>query len=369
MNKSDQINELAAALSKVQAVMSSASKDAANPFFKSKYADLPAVWNVARGPITENGLSIAQVSKIAEPIYLDEGNGKTALRIGVIVETVLMHSSGQWISGECYFPLSKNDPQGVGSAITYGRRYGMAAILGIVADEDDDGNSASGNRGEPPSHGQQSNRTAANTAVKTAATKQAAKSNVTNMPTHTGGADVPTDGEPLVKTPEQLYKEKMDQHFGTSGAAFKKSGEVMSICKKLNESGHANKWTFDNLESHVQEGFDKAIKQLDEGELDILIQDLTDIYNEWLAIKNEGQQVSTPTGKQAPAAKGNIQPVDDDPATPNQIDALTKMLDIKEVQEVELMLKLFPDGSKTKLAEMTFGEGKKALTTIGSWTK
>ena len=62
-----------------------------------------------------------------------------------MVETVLAHESGEWISGELLLPLTKADAQGVGSAITYGRRYGLAAIVGIVADEDDDGNAASRN--------------------------------------------------------------------------------------------------------------------------------------------------------------------------------------------------------------------------------
>ena len=77
----------------------------------------------------------------------------------VIVETILAHESGQWIQSELCMPLAKNDPQGVGSAITYGRRYGLAAIVGIVADDDDDGNAASLKSGnghvQPPTKNQQ----------------------------------------------------------------------------------------------------------------------------------------------------------------------------------------------------------------------
>ena len=63
----------------------------------------------------------------------------------VIVETILAHESGEWIQSDLCLPLAKHDPQGVGSAVTYGRRYGLAAIVGIVADIDDDGNAASNN--------------------------------------------------------------------------------------------------------------------------------------------------------------------------------------------------------------------------------
>ena len=65
----------------------------------------------------------------------------------LIVETILIHESGQWVQSELCLPLAKADPQGVGSAMTYGRRYGLAAIVGIVADADDDGNAASAKNG------------------------------------------------------------------------------------------------------------------------------------------------------------------------------------------------------------------------------
>ena len=128
MNKSDTIGNLAKALSIVQGKLKPASKDSANPFFKSKYADLNSVWDSCRQLLSENGLSVVQVNESVDS--------------GVIVETVLMHESNEFISGQIFLPLTKHDAQGVGSAITYGRRYGLAAIIGIVADEDDDGNHA-----------------------------------------------------------------------------------------------------------------------------------------------------------------------------------------------------------------------------------
>lgn len=134
MNKSDNIDALAAALSKAQAKIESADKSAANPFFKSRYADLPSVWAACRKALTDNGLSVVQTTDTSEN--------------GLVLETTLLHSSGQWISS--LYPINpvKNDPQGLGSAITYGRRYALMALVGVVADDasDDDGNAASGHR-------------------------------------------------------------------------------------------------------------------------------------------------------------------------------------------------------------------------------
>ena len=127
MLKSDNINELGAALAKAQAVIEGALKDTANPFFKSKYADLSSVWDACRKPLTDHGLSVTQMPTEAEN--------------GIGVETTLIHSSGQWISNTFTMPVSKADAQGVGSAITYARRYALAAMVG-VAPEDDDGNAA-----------------------------------------------------------------------------------------------------------------------------------------------------------------------------------------------------------------------------------
>lgn len=134
-NRSDSIGALAAALSKAQGAMEGASKANENPFFKSKYADLASVWDACRVPLSTNALAVVQTVDDAE------ANGR------VIVETVLMHASGEWISGRIAMKPTKDDPQGIGSAITYARRYGLQAIVGI-APEDDDGNAASGNRGK-----------------------------------------------------------------------------------------------------------------------------------------------------------------------------------------------------------------------------
>ena len=130
MNKSESIAGLAAALAKAQGQMKGAVKDSANPFFKSKYADLASVVEAIRIAFASNGLSYIQT---VEPSDKDE----------VRVETTLLHSSGEWIAcGVLSLPVSKSDAQGYGSALTYARRYSLSAATG-VAPEDDDGNAAS----------------------------------------------------------------------------------------------------------------------------------------------------------------------------------------------------------------------------------
>jgi hypothetical protein len=129
MNKSESIAALAAALSKAQGQMGGAKKEVSNTFFKSKYADLASVWEAARLPLTNNGLAVIQLP------------GRDAQ--GHFVETVLTHSSGEWVSGIFYVTPLKDDPQGIMSATTYARRGALASILGI-APEDDDGEGAMG---------------------------------------------------------------------------------------------------------------------------------------------------------------------------------------------------------------------------------
>jgi len=107
--------------------MGGAVKDSKNPFFKSNYADLSSVVQAIKQPFADNGLSYSQF-----PIYEDKLVG---------VETILMHSSGQWISNKLLLPMTKQDPQAAGSAITYARRYALQSIAGIPS-EDDDGNAS-----------------------------------------------------------------------------------------------------------------------------------------------------------------------------------------------------------------------------------
>lgn len=131
MDKSDTIIELAKALAKAQGQISPALKDSENPHFRSKYADLSSVWAACRKPLTDNGLSVVQMPVDAPT------PGSVALT------TLLLHSSGEYISSTVSAPLTKQDAQGIGSALTYLRRYALSAIIGVVADDDDDGNAAS----------------------------------------------------------------------------------------------------------------------------------------------------------------------------------------------------------------------------------
>jgi len=121
-NASDAIDALAGALSKAQGEIEAALKSAENPHFRSKYADLASIWDAARIPLSKHGLSVVQTLNGSNPIVL---------------ETTLLHSSGQWIRGAIPLILVKQDMQGLGSAITYARRYCLAAICGVAQDDDD----------------------------------------------------------------------------------------------------------------------------------------------------------------------------------------------------------------------------------------
>lgn len=128
MKHSEQMDKIAPAMALAQQALKGAKKDSENPFFKSKYADLESVWEACKWAMAENGLSVLQ------------GHG---LEPQPHVWTMLLHTSGQWVMGECQMVLSKNDPQGVVAATTYYRRCGLSAIMGIVP-EDDDGETAMG---------------------------------------------------------------------------------------------------------------------------------------------------------------------------------------------------------------------------------
>ncbi|NIR94038.1 MAG: ERF family protein, partial [Gammaproteobacteria bacterium] len=110
-------NLLSEAICKMQRELEAASKDESNPFFNSKYANLEAVVAACREPLFKNGLSVTQHLRIGESPYL---------------ETVLRHKSGEFITSECPLLFQKQDMQAMGSAITYARRYALAAICGIV---------------------------------------------------------------------------------------------------------------------------------------------------------------------------------------------------------------------------------------------
>ncbi len=131
---SPQINELASALAKAQGEIHAAEKNAENDHFRNSYADLAAVWSACREPLSRNGLSVVQAVLLLGGDYY--------------LITTLMHSSGQWQRGSMPLLLVKKDMQGLGSAVTYARRYSLSAMVG-VAQADDDGE-GSVNRKEKP---------------------------------------------------------------------------------------------------------------------------------------------------------------------------------------------------------------------------
>jgi ERF superfamily len=127
--QSENINELTKALVMAQGEMMPAVKDSVNPFFKSKYADLASVVEASRPSLIKYGLCVMQTTTVSAD--------KNTL------VTTLAHTSGQWIKSEILINPVKNDPQGLGAAMTYLRRYSYAAMVGVVT-EDDDGETAVG---------------------------------------------------------------------------------------------------------------------------------------------------------------------------------------------------------------------------------
>lgn len=134
MKTSESIKELAAALCNVQAALEPARFNSMNPYFKSKYADLNSVFEACRHLMSDNGLSLVQFPSTAPVEY----------GAAVSLTSRLMHESGEWMEDTMIIPLVKATAQDYGSALTYARRYAVSAIIGIVADEDDDGNQAQG---------------------------------------------------------------------------------------------------------------------------------------------------------------------------------------------------------------------------------
>jgi hypothetical protein len=130
MKQSETIIELSNALAKAHTILSNPKKESVNPYFKSRYASLSEVINVSKQILATNGLSVVQMPGNVDGL--------------VQVETVLLHSSGEYISSIMSIVPIKTDVQSVGSYITYLRRYSLAALLNL-AQEDDDSNSISGN--------------------------------------------------------------------------------------------------------------------------------------------------------------------------------------------------------------------------------
>jgi hypothetical protein len=135
MEKSETITKIAKALIEFNGKVSKISKDAKNPFFKSNYASLSNIQDAISKPLAECGLA-----------YSQSPTGVNGLC------TILIHAeSGEYLMDSYTMPVSKpNDPQAVGSAITYAKRYALAGILGLNIDDDDDGNKASNKEADKP---------------------------------------------------------------------------------------------------------------------------------------------------------------------------------------------------------------------------
>jgi hypothetical protein len=156
---STELDKIAPALVALQADCPAVRKESSNPHFKSKYASLDAILDVVKPVANKHGIAIIQ----GDPEADTEGR----LSVG----TRLLHNSGQWVENAFTMPVERQNPQGIGSAITYGRRYSLGAILAIATDDDDDANAGS-------------QKPAAKAA--TPATKPAAKAAVVDAPSRNG---------------------------------------------------------------------------------------------------------------------------------------------------------------------------------------
>lgn len=131
MKFSESIKEISGALLNVQRDIEQPKKSAINPFHKSRYVPLDGVVEALKPVLVANGLSYTQSLVSSEE--------------GVGVQTMILHSSGEWILHEpFYLPLQQKTPQGGAGASTYARRYSLSAAFGIVPEDDDDANTASG---------------------------------------------------------------------------------------------------------------------------------------------------------------------------------------------------------------------------------
>ncbi len=128
MLTSEEIDKITEALAIAQGEMEPLKLNAENPHFKNRFANLAETREKSRLPLSRNGLAIVQSSSFAE--------GR------VSITTRLSHKSGQWMQSTLALKPMQDNPQAIGSAITYGKRYEMQAMLGLVGDDDDDGNAA-----------------------------------------------------------------------------------------------------------------------------------------------------------------------------------------------------------------------------------
>jgi hypothetical protein len=126
---------LCAALVAAQGALKPIAKDGNNPAFRSRYATLDGIMETVRPALAAQGLAVVQ-----GVVHPETGEGGRL--VGIMVETRLVHTSGEWLASVVPVPVAKGDAHGLGSALSYGRRYGLSALLALSTDEDDDGNAA-----------------------------------------------------------------------------------------------------------------------------------------------------------------------------------------------------------------------------------
>jgi hypothetical protein len=325
MKTSETIGKLAAALAKAQPKFGSAIKDANNTFLNSKYADLNAVWNAVKDVLPEYGLSIVQAF---EPMP----------DTSICLETILLHESGEYISGSIVIPFSsdaKNPAQAAGSAATYARRYGLAAILGIVT-EDDDGHGG----------GAQEKQTT-NRARNTSANKP------TQKPTNT----------PVEKTSAPAAGSKI-----FVGLAKKREAELVELCKTLNQLGDEpfddKKWSGPNLDAFSQDRFDKPLGKLDAEEMETLIVELQGRIDE----ANERAAIQEDSGTGRPPAKVPDTAETEPMITEAQATTIKKLCDIKD-REVEDVCLTASDQATSSIDKLTKAEAEKAIKLLNAAKK
>lgn len=330
MIRSESIVALAGALSKAQSEFNAVPKNTRG--YNYNYADLGAVWQMVRDPLTRNELSITQIPELIDTMIVEENTGSMHVRMDVAVETVLMHSSGEWISGIVKLPVAKQDAQGVGSAITYARRYGLSAILGVVSDEDDDGKTAIQGDGEKKQAGSTTKKNAPAPATKPAAT---------------------------AKTADDLFGK---------GAASKRKDEITTVCGALKDAGDSSVSTAGKLNQFCQDNFDKPLASLDNDEVTILITDLTTTLEERKAMAEEssGETATTPAAETETATEGDVPShtgIPDGTIKEGQLNALQSLCDIKDLDETDLVLTA-TNNERNKFSQLNEDEAAKLIKEI-----
>lgn len=180
LQKSETVSEIAKAVLAVQGQLKPAVKDSRNPFYKSTYADLNSCWDAIRELLQANGLVVIQMPGTS-------GDMRPTLT------TLLLHTSGEYFMDEAILLIDKPNAQGYGSAVTYYRRYGLSAVIGLISD-DDDGAAASGTTGTPPAKETKATAKATSKRLEQAPTLEQAQSTATAR----AKAEVEKQGEEIM---------------------------------------------------------------------------------------------------------------------------------------------------------------------------